>query len=148
MFCYLERIELRVSQCPVKNCIYKSSIGSCEYEKLTSDDVSALEIAEVRNVKPYKIKAEAVEAKSKINLGLIIMRYSEYILDSFPGLGVTHTVNKDEDQIGKVLRRLFHLSDKQQDKFWEVDRFSAWKQRAGVDVSLSEIRSALSKVNI
>jgi hypothetical protein len=130
----------------VKNCIYKSSIGSCEYEKLTADDVSALEIAEVRNVKAYKIKAEAIEAKSKINLGLIAMRYSEFIQDSFPGLGVTHTVNGDEDQVGRVLRILFRLSDKQQDKFWEVDRFSAWKQRAGVDVSLSEIRSALSQV--
>lgn len=154
MFCPIERLELKTSACPANRCMYKDTIGQCQHDLLTSDQVSAQEIAEVRQLKPYKVKADSVQSKDMIMKGLIALRYSDFVKDSFPTNAgvqkaeVAQTVNEVEDaQVRKALFAVFGLSEYQQDKFLDEARFEAWATRSRVEVEFDELKTALMAVS-
>lgn len=154
MFCPLERIELKTNTCPISKCMYKDTIGQCQHDLLTTDHVSAQEIADVKQLKLYKVKADASQAKEMITKGLIANRYSDFVKDSFQTAGpvqnseVAQTVNGVEDaQIRKVLLNVFGLSKYQQDKFLDETRFEAWATRSRIDVEFDELKTALVAVS-
>lgn len=161
MFCPLEQIELRTSTCVVNGCMYKGSAGSCEYDKLAeARNLSTSEIAEIKQVKMYKVKAWSNTARQNIEIGLIVDRYSEYVKDSFPVSEVTkqeemsrniqskeeNSNDKTEDISATLLRRVFGLSDFQQQQFWDEERFNQWCRRNNVTVSLKDISQVLKSI--
>jgi hypothetical protein len=142
VFCPIAKIELKVESCPTQSCPYKGVGGSCNYERLTSDAVDVHTIAEVRQQKTYVVKSAANTAKQQVKLGLIIMKYANFIKDSFPERTVNKT-GEDKDHVSRVLSRTFRLSTAQQQKFWDADRFNEWSARANLKVTLQDIRQAV-----
>lgn len=152
MFCGLEQIELKVSVCPVK-CQYKSVVGGCAFTELTADEVDVQTIAVVRNLKPYKVKAEAMLAKRAISIGLAIDKYADYIKESFPRPKGTSTLQsaqvvntRGSNANGDLLREHFQLTENQQHEFWAEDRFSTWAKRNSVTFTLADFAQALSAI--
>lgn len=152
MFCGLEQIELKVTVCPV-NCQYKSAVGGCAFTELTVDDVDVQTIAVIRNLKPYKVKAEAVLAKRAIAIGLAIDKYSDYVKESFPKQRNDRTLQggqvvntRGSNANGELLREHFQLTENQQHEFWAEDRFSTWAKRNGVTFTLADFAQALSAI--
>ena len=148
VFCPIVKTELNVQTCPAKSCIYKGIGGSCNHEVLTADEVSIQDIADARQEKAYKVKAQAATSKQMITTGLIINRYADYIKDSFPSREMLkvelQSVNRDEDShLFRVLENLFGLSKYQQIFFWNEDRFEEWANRAKLTVSLAEVRQVM-----
>jgi hypothetical protein len=143
MFCPLEHIEMRVETCPARSCIYKASGGACAYEKLTKEDVSVFDIAEVRAEKPYKIKSSAASGKQAIVTGVTISKYADYIRESFPSHGL-QTVNEEQDtHVNRVLENTFRLTPHQHQYFWDSERFDSWRKRLKVSLTMQDIRQAL-----
>jgi hypothetical protein len=143
--------------------MYKGHAGSCNYTRLTKEDVVVRDIAEVRNTKNYKIQAMAATAKQAVTLGTTIMAYADFVKTSFPKSSATtsknepQTVNNNDDtgdidevdntlrvnHVGKVLTAVFGLSPEQQQYFWDTSRLNEWAARRGITLSPSDIRSAL-----
>lgn len=150
MFCPLERIELKTNHCPAQSCLYKSQANSCLHDELTSDDVSPQVIAEAKNIKVYKAKQEIAEAKANISIGVTALQYAEFIKLSFPNIGAvdrlysSQTVNGLEDRISQVLLNVFGLSQYQQQKFWEEQRFTSWSKRLQVTLTLKDIKATIA----
>lgn len=130
--------------------MYKDASSLCAYDRLTSDEVSVNDLAEVRQIKAYKVKVEATTGRDNIQKGLVIMRYAAYIQDNFPNLGESgpessdHPVNEGEDYASKVLNLVFGLSKYQQEKFWSSTRYNEWKERNRVEFTLKDLLSALA----
>lgn len=130
--------------------MYKDASSHCAYDKLTEDDTSASDLADVRQIKAYKVKAEVTVARDSIQKGLVIMRYAAYIQDNFPNLGEAapqnqaDPVNGGEDYASKVLTLVFGLSKYQQEKFWSNTRYTEWKSRNRIDFSLKDLLDALA----
>lgn len=144
MFCPIVKIELKVDSCPTERCIYKGVGGRCNYERLTSDTVDVAAIAEVRQQKTYLVKSAANSAKQQVKLGMIVMKYANFVRESHPDTGTHPVNNKGEDShVSRVLRITFRLSTTQQEKFWDAERFKEWTARANLTVTLQDIRQAL-----
>lgn len=152
MFCPLIKIELKTDYCVSKSCMYKGADKKCHYEVLTQDVVTPQTLAEVKGIKLYKAKALVNEAKTDIEIGLIALRYSEYISDSFPvipeteKLIVAQTVNAVKDSTKELLKSLFGLSVYQQSKFLDAKRYSAWATRHSVSLEFHSLWEGLIKV--
>ena len=149
MFCPLEKLELKVSTCPVQRCMYKGVGGMCGYHTLTKDGVSVKDIAEVRQQKPYKIQVMAATAKQSVMTGTTLITYAEYIKDSFPDRknlveGTQQTVNTHDDtHVRKVLSKVFGLTETQQQHFWDNSRLTEWTSRHKLKLTAPDIRAAL-----
>lgn len=143
MFCPLESVELSIDQCPAKQCIYKGLGGKCCHAELTSENVSVIDIAEARGEKLYKVKSSAASGKQAITMGVTIGRYAEFISASFPRQEA-QTVNVEQDtHINRVLENTFNLHPHQHHHFWDSERFEAWAQRAGLSITLKDVRQSL-----
>lgn len=152
MFCPLTKIELKTNYCVSTSCMYKGVDKKCHHEILTQDTVTPQTIAIVKGVKPYKAKALVNEARAAIEIGLIALRYSEYISDSFPvtpeseKLSAAQTVNAVKDSTKELLKSLFGLSVYQQSKFLDAKRYSAWATRHSVSLEFHSLWEGLIKV--
>lgn len=150
MFCPLARLELKINHCPAHKCIYQSSAKTCEFDALTAEDITAQTIAEIKSVKTYKVKQEANNGRDSILKGVAILQYSNFIRDSFPNVAEdssgasAQTVNGAEDRISEVLESVFGLSQYQQQKFWDEERYSVWAKRSQVVYSIKDLRDALA----
>lgn len=143
MFCPIESLEMSAEQCPAKSCIYRGVGGKCCHAELTADSVTVIDVAEARGEKLYKVKSAAASGKQAITLGVTIGRYADFIKASFPHQE-TQTVNREQDtHINRVLENTFSLHPHQHQYFWDSERFEAWKTRAGLAVTLQEVRQAL-----
>jgi hypothetical protein len=113
--------------------------------------------------KVYRVRALVQEAKSRIQIGTIILRYSDYIRDSWPDQTVnevainaddrvtTEDVHEPEDSRAKtkiVLSRVFGLTEFQQTKFLSRSRITEWAARQKVTLDLDEIRSVLRSISV
>jgi hypothetical protein len=113
--------------------------------------------------KVYRVRALVQEAKSRIQIGTIILRYSDYIRDSWPDQTVnevainaddrvtTEDVREPEDSRAKtkiVLSRVFGLTEFQQTKFLSRSRITEWAARQKVTLDLDEIRSVLRSISV
>ena len=150
MFCPLERVELSIDHCPVTSCVYRSNLGQCSYDMLTADTgVTAIEVAQAKQVKLYKVKSSINTAKQSIEIGIILDRYADYIKESF--ISQSQPVKYDaanNSQINKILTRVFYLSEEQQIKFWDTTRFNEWSKRTNVKVTLQDIRQVLQSLDV
>jgi len=148
VFCALEKLELMIETCPAKSCMYKGVGGSCFHSQLTADNVAIKDIAEARQLKPYKVASQATTAKQAVVVGAILIRYANYIKDSFPDRHAStskeHPVNNQDDKhVRRILSSVFDLTPKQQDHFWEQDRLSKWAKRMNITMTAQDIRTAL-----
>ncbi len=155
MFCPLERIELKVNYCPAKKCMYKTQSSTCGNSELTAEELTVYDIAKIKGVKPYLVKAEASKAKVGLSRGLGAWRYAEYIKDSFPSTEVTtvdksveQTVNMTEDKKYRVLKTVFGLTKYQQEKFWDTERYKNWAARNKVQYSITDIKHCLDSAHV
>ena len=161
IFCPLENIQLDVNKCPIRKCIYRDSTGGCRHQELTntnqdstiSSAVTAEKITEIKQLKLYKVKEESQVGKHDLSVGLIIDRYSEFVVTSFPG-SATQPVNMGEELVEEqlvtsTLRKLFNLTPHQQLIFWSKHRFEDFCKRQKVEdpeISLSEVYRVLKKI--
>jgi hypothetical protein len=149
VFCPLEKLELMTETCPARSCMYKGVGGSCHYTQLTTDGVAIKDIAEVRQLKPYKVAAQATTARQAVVIGTILIQYANYIKDSFPerqldNKAKEHPVNNQDDKhVRRILTSVFELSPRQQSHFWEQDRLTKWAARMNVTMTSQDIRTAL-----
>lgn len=152
MFCPLTRIEIKTDYCPAKTCMYKDHKSGCAHDELTKEGLTVVEVAEIKGIKPYKVKADASLAKDMLSKGMVILKYGDFIKDSFPSgpdqviTQGPQTVNGGEDQTYKVLLNVFGLSEYQQSKFWEQDRYVGWAIRNKIDLDLKDLRAAIAVV--
>lgn len=149
MFCPIVRVDLKTSVCPARSCMYKNSAHGCAYEELTADDVNAATLATVKGEKLYKVKALATAAKENIQLGLVVMKYADYIQTSFPSLLSDNkaqgrqTVNEGKDSTRELLNSLFGLSEYQQEKFLCPERYSTWAKRHNLSLEFHALWEGL-----
>ena len=163
MFCPIEQIELKTTACPVPKCIYHGPGGSCLHDRLSGEPVDVRVLSEMKAEKVYRVRALVQEAKSRIQIGTIILRYSDYIRDSWPdqtvnGVAInaddrvtTEDVHEPEDSRAKtkiVLSRVFGLTEFQQTKFLSRSRITEWAARQKVTLDLDEIRSVLRSISV
>ncbi len=163
MFCPIEQIELKTTACPVPKCIYRGPGGSCLHDRLSGEPVDVRVLSEMKAEKVYRVRASVQEAKSRIQIGTIILRYSDYIRDSWPDQTVnevainaddrvtTEDVREPEDSRAKtkiVLSRVFGLTEFQQTKFLSRSRITEWAARQKVTLDLDEIRSVLRSISV
>lgn len=154
MFCALEQIELTVSTCPAKKCMYKTATGDCGFSQLTEDNITPAAIAIIKGQKPYKVKSAIKSSVSKIKIGLAIDRYSDFVRSSFPArrpvpvAEEAEVVNEIDSHVRKVLRRVFGLADNQQKEFWSQERYEAWALRTGTAFQLTDIRESLADIKL
>lgn len=148
MFCPLEKIELRVQTCPAKQCMYQGVGGSCHYEKLTADEVDLQDIAAARSQKLYVVRTHMAAAKASVTLGVTLIKYTDFIKDSFADSGNRTVNNLEDNQVAKVLRVVFNLTDSQQVRFWESGRFEGWAKRSGLSLTLSDVKTALLSTSV
>ncbi len=163
MFCPIEQIELKTNACPVPKCIYRGPGGSCLHDRLSGEPVDVRVLSEMKAEKVYRVRASVQEAKSRIQIGTIILRYSDYIRDSWPDQTVnevainaddrvtTEDVREPEDSRAKtkiVLSRVFGLTEFQQTKFLSRSRITEWAARQKVTLDLDEIRSVLRSISV
>lgn len=163
MFCPIEQIELKTTACPVPKCIYRGPGGSCLHDRLSGEPVDVRVLSEMKAEKIYRVRASVQEAKSRIQIGTIILRYSDYIRDSWPDQTVNevainaddHVTTEDvcelEDSRAKikiVLSRVFGLTEFQQTKFLSRSRITEWAARQKVTLDLDEIRSVLRSISV
>ena len=163
MFCPIEQIELKTTACPVPKCIYRGPGGSCLHDRLSGEPVDVRVLSEMKAEKVYRVRASVQEAKSRIQIGTIILRYSDYIRDSWPDQTVNvvainaddHVTSEDvrelEDSRAKikiVLSRVFGLTEFQQTKFLSRSRITEWAARQKVTLDLDEIRSVLRSISV
>jgi hypothetical protein len=163
MFCYLEQIELKVTACPVK-CIYRDKAKSCGYRSLTPDvdqkentiQVTTQKISSVKGVKLYSVKAEAARAKAAIKTGLLILGYTEFIKsqkvvqvsDEIRDFTQRTKDTKDSDEpeyekVEAILLSVFGLGFEHRQMFYDPKTFKTWRQKADVQVKLSEFIDAI-----
>ncbi len=163
MFCPIEQLELKTTACPVPKCIYRGPGGSCLHDRLSGEPVDVRVLSEMKAEKIYRVRASVQEAKSRIQIGTIILRYSDYIRDSWPDQTVNevainaddHVTTEDvcelEDSRAKikiVLSRVFGLTEFQQTKFLSRSRITEWAARQKVTLDLDEIRSVLRSISV
>lgn len=148
MFCPVESVEMSVDQCPARSCMYKGVGGKCCHAELTSDTVTVVDVAEARGEKLYKVKSAAASSKQAITMGVTIGQYAEFIRASFPRQEA-QTVNVEQDtHINRVLENTFNLHPHQHQYFWDSKRFEEWVKRAGLSITLKDVRQSLLAASI
>lgn len=164
MFCPIEQLELKVDSCPIPRCIYHSRSGSCLHDKLAGESTDVKVLADMRAEKAYRVRTTVQEARARIQIGTILLQYSEYIRDSWPdqtvnevALNADDRVTTDEfhkqgldsrSKIKSVLSKVFGLTEFQQTKFLSRSRITEWAARQGVTLDLDEIRSVLRSISV
>jgi hypothetical protein len=160
IFCPLEKVEINLDKCPIHRCIYQGHKGKCAYSTLTADNeehVTAAVIAEVKDIKVHLVKEEATTARARLTLGMLIDKYAEYIILSFPSerrstntdstLGEVVLKKDSEYPIAKLLKQVFMLTEEQQAVFWSKARFNSWCKRQSVTAELSDIFQVLQTLS-
>ena len=161
MFCPLEQIELSVGTCPISKCIYRDLEGACLHDTLESEQVEAKVIAGIRSIKVYSVRAQIQEARERITIGAILIRYSEYIKDSWPEYGnsylppietvntsivKTDTAEEGTSTTASILAIVFGLTERQQQKFLSQARITEWAKRQALTLDLSKVREILRSI--
>ncbi len=165
MFCFLEKIELETTECPVK-CMYRGKDKRCEYRTLTPDSdeagfdvhVTAKTISEVKGIKLYKVKESVAEAKIRIKTGLTILRYAEFLKTRAKPADLeeqrefiryrserNHEPNEHEG-LEEILLQEFGLGLEAQQVFFDKKIFQEWADSTEISVSFSAVIDALSYV--
>lgn len=156
MYCPLEQIHLTVETCPITRCIYRDQQGQCQHKRLTqrtgdgtTEGVTAETIADVKGQKLYKVKVDSQSGKHNLSVGLIIDKYVDYVINSFPSQPVNKEVPDNEQPVAFVLRKIFCLTVDQQRMFWSKVRFDEWcsRQRVGMEISLTEVYQVLKEIS-
>lgn len=172
MFCFLEKIELKIDYCPAK-CMYRDKARQCGYQKLTPDTdendvevpVTTQTISAVKGIKFYKIRDESARAKIAIRMGLLILKYAEYIKRQRPLMNsvseeirdfVIHRTTQamatqqqetseidDYAKVEETLISVFGLGVEHRQMFFDQKVFKAWATEAEVDVSYNKVVQAL-----
>ncbi len=161
MFCFLEKIELATTTCPVR-CMYRGKDKTCEYKTLTpdSDDaglvvhVTAKTISEVKGIKLYKVKELVSNAKVRINIGLTILRYAEFLKTRVEGSILEEQREclryrekkgqlEEHEKVEELLLQEFGLNIEAQQAFFDERIFRNWADETDVTVEFSAIIDAL-----
>ncbi len=168
MFCFLEKIELETSTCPVR-CMYRGKDKTCEYKVLTPDSdetgsdvhVTAKTVSEVKGIKLYRVKESVSKARLRIKAGLVILRYAEFLktLDTGTGTSILseqkdylkYRARKDEptsehEGMEELLLQEFGLGVDAQQLFFDTKIFKRWAATSNLALEFSEIVSTLMYV--
>lgn len=124
MFCYLEKIELKIDYCPAESCIYKTKESKCKYKELSPDydeagkeiPVTVQQVHEVKGVKIFIAKTEAARARFRLRVGIAMLAYSDYVKSRTSTLAQASASNEKMDLPSKQ-------DDKELDDTQVIERF-------------------------
>jgi hypothetical protein len=168
VFCFLEKIELETTACPVR-CMYRGKDKTCEYKVLTPDSdeagsdihVTAKTVSEVKGIKLYRVKESVSKARLRIKAGLIVLRYAEFLKTLGAGIYTSilseqkdylrYKARKEEpsnehEGMEELLLQEFGLGVEAQQLFFDTKVFKRWATSSNLTLDFSEIISTLMYV--
>jgi hypothetical protein len=133
------RVEIKSQVCPVSSCIYISPSGKCRHKELSEESVDAEKIAEIKELKPYIVKAKITAARERIKIGILSQHFADYIKDN-----KLQSVNKVEDtNYDSVLLDVLRLPKEYHNTFLDIKTFNSWKLRQKIEISMSDVLNTL-----
>lgn len=163
MFCFLEQLELETNTCPVR-CMYRGKDKTCQYKALTPDvdeagfdvHVTAKTISEVKGTKLYKVKELVAKARVRIKVGLVIMKYVEFLKTKVNTEMLEEHVaylkyaedtpsasHSEHEAVEALLLQEFGLGITAQQLFFDKEAFDHWAKEKGIDLDFATVVNTL-----
>lgn len=144
--------------------MYRGKNKTCEYKALTPDvdeagfdvHVTAKTVSEVKGIKLYRVKESVAKARVRIKVGLVIMKYVEFLktkaeaetleehvaylkyAESAPS-----TSRSEHEAVEAILLQEFGLGISAQQLFFDKKTFGDWAKEKGIDLDFSTVVNTL-----
>jgi hypothetical protein len=144
MRCPVLEMEIMGKKCPVTRCMYRSrgEDKSCRFSSVAFEDaLSTEQMASLFNQDEADIQRLVETGKVRIEVACVIDAYLSTLDDV--RVGTVNSREADDVKTPSVLR-IFGIRSTDLPKILDQERYTQWKSRSGVDVSLQDIEALLT----